>query len=333
MLQIIHISDLHLIAPSHWNSLKARLAKIPPLAHFYAVAAPHIRDKGLPEAIEHVALSSPAPSVLVLTGDIAANPSASGPAIDDHFDYIEELRKRLRSSLPLGSEFLAVLGNHDWEDDDTTNFSGSQFQQIYRITEPRILPLIHVGGVKCIFFLIDSNNGFLPGYGLVDDTTLTCLEGWFQDGPRGGISGISREDYNEAAKILLLHHPPLPVSAYRGAFSPFHYRMCIGLQNAQRLHQICADHIDMFLFGHTHIPTCQPFGGFVMVNAGPTLMMPPPSSWFLPNFQVIRIVDRDTIEVETFYWVNARFSSLGYKPVTFRRGIGGGAIRGTAGWV
>jgi 3',5'-cyclic AMP phosphodiesterase CpdA len=335
MLQIIHISDLHLTAPGSGAALKAWLAnKFPPVAHFYSVAKPYIRY-GLRRDLKNIALLSPTPIVLALTGDITAWPYDTDQKIERYYDYIEELI----SFLPIGSILLPVLGNHDWIDDYTTGFSSTRFQQVYRITEPRYIPF-DVDGIKAIFFLIDSNNGFTPAAGLVDGNTLTWLERSFQDGQQGRLKRISPggleerispEDYNGAVKIVLLHHPPLPVSAYGGAFLPFDYKKHVELVNAQNLVKVCGGNIDMFLFGHTHIPTGQAFDGFVMINAGPTLAIPPPTSWFLPNFQMIRILDRDAIEVQTFYWVMGRFSSLGCKPITFRRGVDAGAI-GRGGW-
>src|SRR5262249_5901009 len=106
--------------------------------------------------------------------------------------------------------------------------------------------------------------------------------------------------------------------------------------NATNLLDECKDDIDVFMFGHTHFPTISAYDGYVMISAGPTLALGNSAinkrRSFEANFQAVRIQDRNTVEVETFYWMGGKFSTFGSKPLSFRRGLAAGSARGVGRW-
>lgn len=325
-MQIIHISDLHLIAPGNTGAWLAWLfSRLHYVLHYYTFADRMVK-KELPDELTRIAASQP--TVLALTGDIVAWPGELQNDIDPgHYQYIESLR----NALP-GAVILPVLGNHDWGDsvarmsftrpfNHVTNFENTQFQTNpdYNIIDPRVCS-IQSDSVTVVFFLIDSNQEMIPATGEVSPQTISFLQQKFQDGHSGNLRGLSQQEYEQAVKIMLLHHSPLSQDAYDGALSPRLYRK-LKLNNVQGLLQVCRDDIDIFLCGHTHVCTKQPRSGFTVIDAGTTLATTSVAQPSALTLNLLRIPDQDTIEVESFFLTpHGTFSSHGSKAVIFKRG-------------
>lgn len=328
MLQILHVSDFHLTSGivQSFGSLGAWIkwaSSVPPLAHYYTTANRRIQ-RAL--AVELARIAASQPTQLVLSGDIAAWPGDSSNVINSvYYNYVAGLR----NALVAGCQLFAVLGNHDWGDglpfQHTTNFVATQFQQQYQIIDSRVYR-VQAGGLNAVFFLIDSNVTMVPATGYIAPGALNFLQQAFQN----VRTRMSPQEYEGAVKILVLHHSPLPYSAYDLSLTRREGRQ-LELTNAQNLLSACKDDIDVFLFGHTHIPTRQVYDGFVMLDGGTTLGSTF-WTWFPANLNLLRIVDSDTIDVQSLSWVRTHFSSHGTKVTTFRRGAGSSTSLGRGRW-
>jgi 3',5'-cyclic AMP phosphodiesterase CpdA len=326
MLRILHISDFHLVAGKiGLSAVFAFLSQqgFPVLSQYYSFAD-QIIQRALP--IELTRVAAGVPSVLALTGDIAAWPGDSSTLIDAHYyPYVASLE----SSLPLSSVILPVLGNHDWQIGvaRSSPFIQTQFQQNYDIVNPRIF-LFSVSNVHAIFLLIDTSMAILPATGEVSPHALSFLQNSFAEG-RAGNLGISADKYSKAIKLLILHHSPLPPHAYGGLLSRRDARS-LELTNAVDLLRLCKDDLDVLLFGHTHVATAKSFEGFVTIDAGTTMARTRRSEPC--TLHVIDLLDKDTIVVQPLHWIKGAFTSQGYHPITFRRGYTTSPVLGSGRW-
>ena len=337
MLQIAHISDLHLIDLNNSSVVAQNLHSLAnhytQVSTYFAYAEPRVQLgllNDLPIAAKRL------PTTVVLSGDIGAWPGDSPTVIDqDYYSYIQMLVR----SLPPGSALLPILGNHDWGSSYSpafriltgvggthTNYETTQFESRYSITKPQFT-IKRDSGVTAVFFRIESNISCIPATGRVSSTTLDWLTDTFARGEKG-LLGLTTDEYKSAMKILILHHSPLPLHEYNNAISANDYSQ-LQLINADQLLYYCRKDVDMILFGHTHLPVARAYDGFLTINAGATLSIY--GSPFLANFHMIRITNPDTVEVETFFWQRPSFSSLGSKPLTFKRGSGS-ASKGYGRW-
>jgi 3',5'-cyclic AMP phosphodiesterase CpdA len=316
MLRILHISDFHLVSGSATLSgVFGFLSSqgFPILAQYYSFAD-QIIQAALP--IELARIASGVPSIVALTGDIAAWPGDAPPLIDAHYHpYVQSLA----AALPPSSKILPILGNHDWEIPFTTvstPFLQTNFQTDYEIADSRV-KVFGANNLHVVFFLIDSNKGILPATGEVTHNTQSFLGQTFADGRKGQL-GISGSEYDAAIKLLLLHHSPLPYHEYGGSLSRRDARS-LELTNALPLLNLCKDDVDILLFGHTHVATVKSFEGFITIDAGTTLARLGPNQTTC-TLHVIDLLGRDTVQVESFHWIRGAFGSQGYSPITFRRG-------------
>lgn len=329
MIQVIHISDLHLWVPGNLGGMFAWLSGNLPFVHHVYTFADEAIKFALPMELNQIAAAYP--TILALTGDIAAWPNDHSSDIEgEYYTYIEQVR----SLLPHDPKLALVLGNHDWGNGQPfnrhdTHFLNTSFQRLYNIATPRCFT-IRSSNVKAVFFLIDSNEAVLPATGRIDPDTLDFLRQGFDDGRQGRLLNLSTEDFNDALKILLLHHPPLPYTAYTGVVNWSTYHL-LELINAPDLMSVCGDYIDLFLFGHIHIPIRTSYNGFVMIGAGTTLGTEVTASSPTPNLQRIRISNSDTINVESFFWKDGAFLP-DELIATFRRGLAPFGVRGSGRW-
>jgi len=268
MLRILHISDFHLVSGSATVSgVFSFLSSqgFPILAQYYGFAD-QIVQAALP--IELARIASGVPSIVALTGDIAAWPYDAPPLIDaDYHPYVQSLA----AALPPTSKTLPILGNHDWEIPlitVSTPFLQTNFQTDYEIADSRVR-VFAANDLHVVFFLIDSNRGIIPATGEVTPQTRSFLGQAFADG-RTGQLGISDSEYDAAIKLLLLHHSPLPYHEYGGSLSRRDARS-LELTNALPLLDLCKDDVDILLFGHTHIATVKSFRGFIAIDGGTAL--------------------------------------------------------------
>lgn len=335
-MQVAHISDLHFVDVNNasviargLHNLSTHVSKV---ATYYAYAEPRVQQGLL---LDLPLAANGLRTVVVLSGDISAWPGDPPRVVDDYYSYIDDVINRL----PPGSELLPILGNHDWGNTISpatfpvfgfgskhTVYSQTRFEFRHNITKPRV-DVRQDGGVTAVFFMIESNVSCIPATGIVSQTTLDWLTDTFARG-RNDLLGITSAEYIKAVKILILHHSPLPLLEYNHAISANDY-LQLQLINADPLLHCCKDNVDMLLFGHTHIPVARAYQGFLTINAGAALSIH--GSPFNANFHMIRILDCDTVEVETFYWLGTSFSSSGSKPITFKRGTGSTA-RGYGRW-
>lgn len=162
--------------------------------------------------------------------------------------------------------FMFALGNHDthayWKDD---HYRGSAFHAIHHIAEHRrvyALRLPRPGKPRWIVFFVCRTDYFNPrGWlGRRDEWTgepshlkyFRDLAGETRAG-RGLLAGkgCAAADYDEAVKILVLHHSPLARARYRRV-SLFDY-LTTGLNSRSAVKPFADDlGIHLILFGHTH---------------------------------------------------------------------------------
>jgi hypothetical protein len=295
---------------------------------YYTYARAKIRS-ALPVDLRRLTAAWTDEAVLALTGDITAWPDDPEGILNEYYKYVRELEQ----ALPSGSKLLPILGNHDWgpalkfRAPRETNFLRTNFETEYEITKPRVF-YWPVTGFYVVFFLIESSQKMLPAAGEVDDATFTFLRDAFEAGRRSKL-GPADLDYERAVKVLMLHHSPLHQIAYDGPLPPGRH-WGLRLKNSDRLFRACGNDIDMFLFGHTHTPMPIAAEGFVMIDGGTTLAEAPSVKLPSPGFQVIDIVDRDTIRVESYSWFQTAFVTAGSR--SFRRGADTRSGIGTGRW-
>lgn len=315
MVQIVHISDLHLIPKGGWRSHVQFLAgkKVPILRNYWTVADPIVKG-ALRNQIG--ALVAPGRVMLVLSGDIAAWPTDSAIG-SGYINYIESL-------IPTGSLLLPVLGNHDWYSDKSpagrgTNFSGTRLDADYNILQPRVH--VELGpGLRVIFFLIDSNETMIPATGCISAQTLQFLTDCFDDGHKGALNGLTTTEYELSIKVLILHHSPLSQVCYDGMLPQSLYSK-LELTNADDLIKLCRRDIDLFICGHTHVPVAIARDSFVFADGGTTLGLSSVARSPSPGLNLIKILDRNLVMVSNYSWANGRFCLVGSRSF-IRKGAG-----------
>lgn len=325
VLQIIHISDLHLIrGPSLRDHLQYlnnlyNLSTLPPalIPGTLLQRQDHTISAALQTELNTIA--HPLHSVVVVSGDISTWPGDSEQVINNH-------QFQLISSLP--HPLLPILGNHDWGPiRRRTSYGNSSFETTYNITSLRYY-IQMVDSVTVIFFLIDTNIRMFPAWGEISDTTLNWLRDQFAAGNAGGWGGLTEDQYHQAIKILVLHHTPLKKSEYQGHLN--HTEYCLmTLDGRDRLLNECHKDIDIFLFGHTHVPRALASDGFVMVNAGSATGLQKKNA-SPNNLQCLRIHDDLTLEVESFFWNGTRFYPS--HSVRFQQRAASGNVGGYRAW-
>jgi predicted phosphodiesterase len=298
MMQILHASDLHLFSTGTLATHPA--ATYPPLNQLYSRSYPQAQQRlrrGLFEAADG------RPSAFIISGDIVAFPDEAFDAINqEHYDYIESLR----SSLPPPSPLLAILGNHDWDRNQVTNFRNTRFDTVRRILQRPTMVYYPESPIPVLFFLVETTHQIYPARGEIDNRTLAYLRARFDDGRNGRLSfrrsaRLSGYEYDQAMKILVLHHYPLDLAAYQGRLSSIVHFFLL-LRNWRSLIWDCRRNVDLFLFGHSHIPNVVALAGSVFIDCGSTLA----TSWYGPpldaQFQKISTENQQQIKVESFKW-------------------------------
>jgi 3',5'-cyclic AMP phosphodiesterase CpdA len=303
MIQLLHISDLHLFTPgtlgfllSRFQATLKRLGHVPYVGEAYSFAYQPAQDE-LPAALRQVA--EDLPTVLVLTGDICSLPYEH--PLHHYIDPIlYEYVATLFRTRDVPFVFLPILGNHDLDHNGYSNFRGTRFDIHHNILSyPRTF--VHrVAGIDIVFFVINTAATILPATGKIDPNTLTYLSTRFTAGLNGRLKRLSAEQYRRAIKILLLHHYPLPRNAYGQRLSRLD-DFSLRLKNARDLLDKCRNKIDIFLFGHSHLPVRDVVMGSIMIDAGSTLASNG-SSPRNAQFQSLRILNADAISVLGFVW-------------------------------
>jgi 3',5'-cyclic AMP phosphodiesterase CpdA len=304
MVQIIHISDLHLFVPRTASGHLQRLIShipIPRLRQLCGFAFPYAQD-ALPKAVKDAAAAIP--SVLAVTGDTAAWPYDSRRSIDQvYYRYLQDLARGLAAS----SLSLVTLGNHEWTPDNRTEFRGTGFDHQYEVFNNPRVKFFRFGGVTVLFFIIDTTTAIWPAQGTVQQPTIDFLRDQFTAGRNdrlrvgGGRIQLSSREYAEAVKIVLLHHHTLPNTAYAANLSPLMYST-LKLTNKDDLLHTCRDDIDVFMFGHTHEPRQKEEYGTVMIDAGSATASDPAVPPTNAQFQLVKIENRDSIKVIPHLW-------------------------------
>ncbi len=322
MLQILHISDLHLFIPGSLHDDFVQLKKnqgfpYRQLAQLYTFAWTPAQN-ALADALHKVAGDQPA--LLILTGDIGALPYATAPDVEACFySYVRSLIDVLAPS----SEILIILGNHDWTDGQTTPFSTTSFDTVHQVRGGSRTAYFSQGVSKAIIYLVDSTNAILPATGEVSQASLNYLRDHFRDGHNGAFvlrdqSLVSQDSYDQAIKVLVLHHYALPSTAYWGRLRWWEH-LELRLRNRPGLMRVCRNEIDILLFGHSHCPTFQARGGPIMIDAGSTLgtitVASPPDA----QFQRILVQDPRTVQVEGYVWDGIKSDFVNCSRMPFRR--------------
>jgi 3',5'-cyclic AMP phosphodiesterase CpdA len=332
LAQIIHISDLHLVPRGSWRNYFAKFAQNlrlgSYLASLYSVALPSIKARLVSRLPR---LANGEPTALVLTGDIGVWPDVQASIIDAEFyDYV----KSLILSLPVGSELVPLLGNHDWGSDTAgqrrTHFSGTQFDADYDTQRERY-EIFDKSDPWILFFILDSSNTVTPTTGEVKPSGFQLLTDGFNAGRNSRLQPLTSDEYNRAFKVVLLHHSPVRQLVYDGLLSPWWYSR-LELKNRDRLLDVCRNDVDMFLFGHTHAPMPIADDGYIMLDGGSALALPPVGSVPYSTIQAIRFTDRNLVTVETysFDWGAGDFLPTGSR--SFRRGAARSNARAAAKW-
>lgn len=314
MIRILHLSDFHLYGDIFSVS---RLFKVlssfrfSPLRQTYSYAN-DIAKVALPTDLIKLTQELGAVQVddviVAMTGDITAWPA--NPKIIDgqYFGYFKEIKSSVGGSV----ETLVTLGNHDWggyvfgpriskrrpfvvPGPKLTTFIGTNFDRKYKTTKPHAL-VVNDGKISVVFFMIQSTDCILPAVGEITEDSLTFLRDKFREGHKNGLGNLSQANYQTAVKIVLLHHSPLERDKYNGALSRREFDE-LQLLNYPALRDVCANEIDIFLFGHTHVSLPETQDGFVMLDAGTTLADNDKLS-----LNIIRILDRRRIEVTPCFW-------------------------------
>ena len=332
MIQIVHISDLHFIdrqnAAAVARTINFFASHIPAVANKFARADLTI----LPLLISSIRVESGLQAHLALTGDICAWPG-------DTVNYINSLYQHFNQMIGAspGLMFLPILGNHDWGNQmcniRTTEFINSVFETNHAIAQVSA-DIVTDGKLNVVVFRIDSNGMCIPASGDIPIQTLSDLSTMFKDGKDGAFKDrnqktLSKLEYEEALKILMVHHSPLLLGDYGGKLNMHEYHS-LRLTNLNDLLDTCEDNIDVFLFGHTHVPLASASDGFVMINAGAALS----NAALLgnANYHLINIKDRDNIEVATYYWDGRVSFTKPGSPTCFKRGARTFAGRGYGMW-
>jgi len=329
LLQVVHLSDLHLFLPTAslqraiqdlqnklQQSWAAKIPGIRSLTHTYSYAF-QTAQRELPNSLRRAIPDEP--TVLAITGDIAALPYDSAQDIDnEYYSYVCSLVVASRAKL-----LLTLLGNHDWDLAGSTPFQATKFETNLKITSMPRPEYFPGSNVTVIFFVIPTTNNIFPAVGDVKSTTIGFLKRSFEEGRKGQLKFndgkvFTEGEYRAAFKVVLMHHFPLPHSAYGGRISWLQY--CdLRLRNRSELLRTCQDEIDTFMFGHSHEPCVNQRNGFIMVDAGSTLAT---DSAYAPRdaeFQMIQLHDTDKVNVLSYRWDRtlARFDITSNAP--FRR--------------
>lgn len=333
MTQIIHISDFHLVAKGTWQALLAQAAQVYPLGrhlpNLYSVAIPSIKAELL-SAVPRLAKGQP--SALVITGDISASPTVQLPTINGEFYcYVSSLIR----ALPADSVLVPLLGNHDWHDTQgvgvrQTNFSGSKLDTEYEVQKERY-EFFDQSDPPVIFFILDSSEFMVPATGDIKPSGFKLLKDGFDAGPKSGLNNLRDDEYERAFKVVLLHHSPVQQLTYDGLLAPWWYQR-LELKNRDQLLDICKEDIDMFLFGHMHVPLPIADDGFIMIDAGSAIALPPRTSVPSCTIQVIRVEDSNSVMVEThsYSWSAGDFLPAGSR--SFRKRSAAPGVRARARW-
>jgi predicted phosphodiesterase len=333
LTQIVHVSDFHLFAKGSWQALLAQFAQTGQLGRWlpnlYTVALPRIKA-ALPLAVARIANGQP--SALVISGDITTSPKVQLSAINgEYYLYVDSLI----GNLPAGSVLVPLLGNHDWDrpfgaGPRQTNFSGSHFGTNYQIHEERY-EFFDALDPKIVFFVLDCSDTMVPATGEIKPSGFKLLSDGFIAGRNNLLGNLPDDEYERAFKIVLLHHSPVRQLTYDGLLTPWWYRR-LELKNRNPLLDACKEDIDMFLFGHTHVPLPVADEGFIMADAGSAMAVPPHTSLPSCTIQVIRIEDSSSVTVEThsYSWSAGDFLPAGSR--SFRKGAAAPQVRAKARW-
>lgn len=317
VVQIVQVSDLHMIEPESLDNYLRHLSTLP--TAFLSRQVLQREDYHISVALpsEVAALCRDLPSVVVVTGDISTWPGDTPDIINRHqYALIQNLPRPL----------YPVLGNHDWGPlSHATSYSSSGLQAEFNITAPRYE--VFTSRVDVVLFLIDSNIRMFPSQGLVDDFTRTWLSGLFGEGRQGQLEDLSTERYANALKILLLHHMPLDREEYQGALGAIDY-WNLQLRDRPGLLGLCKDDIDLMLFGHTHVPLTLAWNGFLMVNCGTTTGL---GGWNgVNNLQRLTIYDDLSVDVQPFNWNGLKFVAQSSR--RYARGVAPPGVLGSGRW-
>lgn len=313
-----------------WQSYLAHAAQIHSIGrhvpNLYNVAIPSIKAELL-SALPR--LANRQPTALVITGDISASPKAQQPAIDEFCQYVDDLI----SVLPAGSVLVPLLGNHDWHDSRgprQTNFAGTLLDKAYDVRDERI-EIFDSSDPNLLFFILDSCGVMVPATGEIKHSGFGLLAKGFAAG-KGGHWGSIGIDYDRAFRMVLLHHSPVLQLTYDGLLTPWWYSQ-LELKNPDPLLDACKEDIDMFLFGHTHVPLPVAHDGFIMLDAGSAMALPPRTSLPACTIQVIRVSDDArlvTVETHSYSWTASDFLPAGSR--SFAKGSASSSVRARARW-
>ena len=191
-------------------------------------------------ALAHVRHLSPAPLVLLLSGDL----TDSGLA-EDYLTLQAIMRAELPSPADSGPLVLAVPGNHD--DPATARRILGDLMPVAS-DAPEGLSCLHVERGGLHFIGLDT---VLPGqpYGLLSQAQLDWLE-------------TQLNQCADAPVVIFMHHPPLVTGMTA-------MEACGLLQGAAPLGRLVAAHgkVQMIAAGHMHRPVMGALGGAPVVVA------------------------------------------------------------------
>jgi 3',5'-cyclic AMP phosphodiesterase CpdA len=324
VLKIVHISDLHLALPYGVHrailDISQLLQNVPGgswITKRYTYAYEPAQDE-LPNALRGCLIGNEA--LLAITGDIAAAPYDNPNDIaNEYYRYVSELR-----SAADGAKLLPILGNHDFPFTSPTPFKKTDFDRVHQITVLPRYEYFRGSTTTLIFFLLNSTDAILPATGEVPGPTLAWLKDAFTQGHQRGLTfqdgmQFDPKEYDFALKIGVLHHFPLPRSAYGVRLGLFEY-LLNRLINWPNVIDTCKGEIDLLLFGHSHVPVLTVIEGMIAVDAGSTLACDSANSPVDAQFQLIQIHDQRTIEVISHRWDDGKPRMfVPVSPVRFER--------------
>lgn len=328
--QVLHLSDLHLAtthtiraAASIYGSLCAAIQEAP--ARFRDILAQvlipspneEIRQT-LKQDLQRATAEDEryaGPIYTIISGDICFWPYRQA-SLDRLYEYVcgdldgcgLEIRERHAS---------LITGNHDHWSKRSRNYEGSRFHPAFHVQSDNVDFAGYRGLNTAIFTLRTVHPvppvGFL-GPGEIELDQLDMLRRRLESLERGdrylpSVSGVarrnplSRQTYEDAIKILVIHHSPFGEEKYP-QMSPLKYWL-LKLRN-EAFVEFCRSRIDLILCGHMHHAKVEPEMGVLIVNAGTCMAENP----FSPrvgqeyNFQILRFHSTRSLTVNQYFHVH-----------------------------
>lgn len=207
-MRILHLSDLHFGA--HNSNLKDNL---------------EVRVKAL------------RPNMIVATGDLADQPDKH--LLKEASDYLQGLAKHCVPSRTNVPTLLVVPGNHDVKDWGLFGLSTSAYDDVFKATTHFYDEEENVW----LYGLNSSGRTGIGANGFIHADDLVLFDSVYQQ-----LKGQHKTRFEEAYKIVLLHHHPLPIK-----YDAKHQRWLTLENSGEFLGEMLKHQVDLVLHGHEHV--------------------------------------------------------------------------------